>query len=104
MPIGISSKILIITHAHNRPEFIPLQDVTFKEFLKDDYEFVVFNDARDEKIDKEIFETYNQLSAVFMLDETFLHYQNRTNWNNKSSDYHKNKFKKLETFINHIIV
>jgi hypothetical protein len=47
-------KILIITHAFNRPDFIELQAKTFKAFLEDDYEFVVFNDARDEKIRKEI--------------------------------------------------
>lgn len=40
-----ASKVLIITHSHSRPDFIELQHKTFKAFLKDDYEYVVFNDA-----------------------------------------------------------
>lgn len=50
----VSSKILIITHSYNRPDFIPIQEKTFKAFLKDEYEFVVFNDARTESISKKI--------------------------------------------------
>jgi len=38
-------KVLILTCAFNRPDFIELQYKTFKAFLNDDYEFVVFNDA-----------------------------------------------------------
>ncbi|OGB83694.1 hypothetical protein A3F66_05235 [candidate division TM6 bacterium RIFCSPHIGHO2_12_FULL_32_22] len=37
--------LLIFTYAFNRPEFIELQYKTFKKFLKDEYEFIVFNDA-----------------------------------------------------------
>lgn len=59
---AIESKILIITHAYNRPDFIALQDVTFKTFLKDDYEFVVFNDARDQALRKEIFKVCKALN------------------------------------------
>lgn len=44
---NIYSKVLIITHSYNRHDFIEIQDKTFKKFLKDDYEFVVFNDAPD---------------------------------------------------------
>jgi hypothetical protein len=39
----------VITHAYHRPDFIALQEKTFRVFLKDDYEFVVFNDASDPK-------------------------------------------------------
>ena len=42
---SIQSKVLIITHSYNRPDFIELQQKTFAKFLKDEYEFVVFNDA-----------------------------------------------------------
>jgi hypothetical protein len=42
----LSSKILIFTYAFNRPDFIELQYKTFKKFLKDDYKFVVFSDAK----------------------------------------------------------
>lgn len=48
------TKILIITHSYNRPDFIETQDATFKKFLKEPYRYVVFNDSRDEKICKEI--------------------------------------------------
>lgn len=53
----LESKILIITHAYNRPEFIPLQEITFKKFLQDEYEFVVFNDGRDPLHRAAIFDT-----------------------------------------------
>ena len=36
-------RVLMITHAYNEPEFIRMQAETFKKFMKDDYEFVVFN-------------------------------------------------------------
>ena len=39
-------KILIITHNYNRPDFIEIQSATFKKFLQDDYEYVVFNDVQ----------------------------------------------------------
>jgi hypothetical protein len=39
------AKVLVITHAFNRPEFIEWQHACLKKFLLDDYEFVVFNDA-----------------------------------------------------------
>jgi hypothetical protein len=41
----LHAKVLIITHAYNRPEFIDYQVKCFQKFLQDDYEFVVFNDA-----------------------------------------------------------
>lgn len=42
---AVHSRVLIIIHAFNRPIFIEWQCKTFKKFLLDDYEFVVFNDA-----------------------------------------------------------
>jgi hypothetical protein len=59
----LEAKILIITHAFNRPDFLPLQKKTFDAFLaeKDDYEFVVFNDARDPKHRKNIRKTCQEL-------------------------------------------
>ena len=49
-----SEKVLIITSAYNREDFIEIQFNTFKKFLKDDYEFVVFNDAIKSSKKKEI--------------------------------------------------
>lgn len=43
----IASKVLIITHNYNRPDCTEIQVKTFKKFVKDDYEFVVFNNAQD---------------------------------------------------------
>jgi hypothetical protein len=40
-------QILIFTYAYNRPDFIEMQCKTFKKFLLDEYEFIVFNDATD---------------------------------------------------------
>lgn len=48
------AKVLLFTYAFNQPEFITLQDKTFKKFLCDEYEFVVFNDAIDPHICYEI--------------------------------------------------
>ena len=47
IPAPIIAKVLIITHSYNRPDFIEMQYKTFKKCLEDDYEFVVFNDARE---------------------------------------------------------
>lgn len=53
--MSISAKLLVITHSYNRPEFIELQEKTFKTFLKDEYEFIVFNDAPGNTMRDQIF-------------------------------------------------
>ncbi|MDR3550947.1 MAG: hypothetical protein P4L31_06045 [Candidatus Babeliales bacterium] len=58
---SIFAKVLVITHSCNRPDLIKLQDKTFKKFLKNDYEFVVFNDARKKSIRHEIDAICSQL-------------------------------------------
>lgn len=40
-------KVTIYTIADKRPEFLPLQVVTFKKHIKDKYEFIVLNNAID---------------------------------------------------------
>ncbi|MCL5875971.1 MAG: hypothetical protein M1114_05870 [Candidatus Dependentiae bacterium] len=50
----IQAKVLIFTYAYNRPEFIEYQHLTFKKFMLDEYEFVVFNDARDHEMANKI--------------------------------------------------
>ncbi len=47
-------EILLFTYAYNRPDFIEIQYKTFKKFLKDDYEFVVFNDAPELAMEQNI--------------------------------------------------
>lgn len=49
-----ASTVLIMTQAYNRPDFIEWQYKTLKKFLKDDFEYVVFNDARDINLRKQI--------------------------------------------------
>jgi hypothetical protein len=50
-------KVLVYTYSYNRPDFIEMQAKTFKKFLKDDYEFIVFNDAPDFLMQEQIRET-----------------------------------------------
>lgn len=65
LPIAaITDKILIITHAFNRPDFIEYQAKTFKKFLQDRYEFVVFNDANDPIMSEQIQNTCQQLKIL----------------------------------------
>lgn len=78
-------KVLIITHAFNRPDFVELQDQTFKAFLQDDYEFVVFNDARDKKIRKEIKTACKKLSLRCISIPSQLHI-NRDQPSQRTSD------------------
>lgn len=47
-------KLLVITHAYNRPDFIEMQHKSFKKFLKESYRFIVFNDASERSVRKEI--------------------------------------------------
>lgn len=57
-----AEKILIITHAYNRPDFIKIQYLTLKECVLDDYELVVFNDAPSGKTHEEINQTCEELN------------------------------------------
>ncbi len=50
----INAEILLFTYSYNRPDFIEIQYKTFKKFLKDDYKFIVFNDARDRGMEQQI--------------------------------------------------
>jgi hypothetical protein len=50
----INAKVLIFTYAYNRPDFVEIQHKTFKKFLTDDYEFIVFSDARSQDMKNSI--------------------------------------------------
>ena len=60
-PSLFAEKVLIITSAYNRPDFIEFQFKTFEKFLTDDYEFVVFNDATSDSMQTAIMETCTDL-------------------------------------------
>jgi len=51
---SVYSKILIFIPVYNRPDFIELQYHTFKKFLKDEYELVVFSDAKSDEMHQKI--------------------------------------------------
>lgn len=69
-PLSLA-KLLIITHSYNRPDFIEIQYQTFKKFMLDDYEFIVFNDARDPNLRKQIQQmcAKHQLSCIEIAQE-----------------------------------
>lgn len=52
--INISAKILIFTYAFNRPDFIGLQHKTFKKYLTEDYDFIIFSDAISDEMHNKI--------------------------------------------------
>lgn len=54
LTLGARDRVLFITHAYNQPDFIIMQAKTFKAFAQDDYEFVVFNDAKDNDMAQKI--------------------------------------------------
>ncbi len=56
-----NNKVLIITYCYNRPDFIEIQNRTFKHLLEDKYEYVVFNDASNEIMANQISDTCQKL-------------------------------------------
>lgn len=54
LPTLVLPKILIITHNYNQPNFVEIQYTTFKHFMLDEFEYVVFNDASKEPVASEI--------------------------------------------------
>ncbi len=58
---SLQARVLLITHSYNQPEFIKWQHACFKKFLKDEYEYVVFNDASNEEMRELIESTCKQL-------------------------------------------
>jgi hypothetical protein len=60
--LNLTAKVLLITHSYNRPDFIELHVKTFKHFLKDEYEYVVFNDASNQGMKQQIEDTCKKLN------------------------------------------
>lgn len=67
------SKVLIFTWVYNRPDFIQLQTQTFKAFLKDDYEYIVFNDAPDSAMQQAIENMCKELNVHCVRVPQILH-------------------------------
>lgn len=78
-------KVLIITHSYCRPEFIEWQYKTFKKFIQDNYEFVVFNDATTDVVRESIVSKCKELAIQCIQIPQEIHarpYLPR--WNNES--------------------
>jgi len=50
----VYGKVRILTFHYNRPDFIEIQYKTFKKFLKDDHEIIVFSDAPTPELEEAI--------------------------------------------------
>lgn len=59
--ININAKIRILTFHYNLPELIEIQHKTLKEFVKEEYELIVFNDAKDPDSEQAIHNTCKRL-------------------------------------------
>lgn len=57
LTINIEAKVRILTFHYNLPELIEIQHKTLKKFIKDDYELIVFNDAKDPEVEVNIQKT-----------------------------------------------
>jgi glycosyltransferase involved in cell wall biosynthesis len=51
---SVQAQVLVFAYAYNRPDFIEIQHRTLQKFFLDDYELVVFNDARDHNLKEQI--------------------------------------------------
>ena len=60
----IHTKVLIFHYAFNRPDFIKLQYLTLKTFLEEDFDMMVFNDAKDAKNSLELEKACNELNIA----------------------------------------
>jgi hypothetical protein len=55
--------VRIFTYVYNRPDFIELHVKTLQAFLKDEYEYIVFNDASNMDMKRTIEETCRRLNV-----------------------------------------
>jgi hypothetical protein len=69
----LEAKVLVITHGFNRPDFIEMQSKTLNKFLKDEYEFVVFNDANNEEMESQIRNECKRLGIRHLRIPQFIH-------------------------------
>lgn len=61
LPLCLFGRVLILTTAFNRPDFIELQHKLFAKFLQDEYEFLVINDANTPQMQEDIKKTCHRL-------------------------------------------
>ena len=58
---SIHGKVRILTFHCNKPEYILLQNLAFSHFMKEDYEMIVFNDAKDSEMNDKITKNFIDL-------------------------------------------
>ena len=58
----LHTKLLIITHNYNQPSFIALQYKAFKKFLRNEFDYVVFNDATDPLLAEQIHDSCKKIA------------------------------------------
>lgn len=62
-------RVKIYTYAYNRPEFILLQHMTFSQLLRDDFEYIVFNNAKTDEDSALTAETCRKLGVKCIVTE-----------------------------------
>lgn len=86
--------LYIQTAVVNNPKFIEMQHMTFKKFVKDDYKFVVYNDAKDwedysnyydSSIKKEIIRTCERLN-IECINIPNQHHHTKTSASDRTAD------------------
>ena len=75
----LNAEVLLLTFHYNRPEFIEYQHKCYQKFLKDDYRLIVFNDAKDPSIEKEIRNTCERLGIECVRFEQKWHFTHPLN-------------------------
>lgn len=69
--VTMTAPVLIITHNCNRPDLIPLQYASLQKHLYDEYEYLVYNDAKAASMRAQINETCAQLGiSCIEIDQT----------------------------------
>ena len=68
------AKVRIFTFHYNKPDFIEFQHRTLEKFLQDNYELIVFNDAREEEYNVAIRNTCERLGIKCIRYEPEWHF------------------------------
>ena len=63
---SLSAKLTIFTVAFNKPEFIALQHKSLQAFLQDDYEQILFINASDEEIARQLISECRRLDISYI--------------------------------------
>jgi hypothetical protein len=75
----LNAKLLIFTYSFNRPDFIEIQKKTFDKFLSEEYDFMVFNDAKDNILASKIAKTCQKLNIACVRIPQEIHLMPRPN-------------------------